>query len=156
MPLALAVRLLEERSGAHFEKKVVKALIDYLKMNIHLLGEIDTQNQVRESRHRRVPCRTSVSFRVDGRTVSGTSTDISLKGMYVAIEDDMEEGSPIEVTFTLPNNLSVKIQAKGRIAWVNNARKRLKPVFPSGVGVEFLDVEPAVDVLQSFVGSYAS
>jgi HD-GYP domain-containing protein (c-di-GMP phosphodiesterase class II) len=155
MPLTLAIRLLEERSGAHFEKKVVKALIKYLKMNTHLLEEIDAQKQVRESRHRRVPCRTSVSFRVNGRTVSGTSTDISLKGMYVAIDDDIEEGSPIELTFTLPDDCLVTIQAKGRIAWVNNGRKRRKPVFPSGVGVEFLAVEPTVDVLQSFVGGLA-
>ncbi|MGA7827594.1 MAG: HD domain-containing phosphohydrolase [Geobacteraceae bacterium] len=154
MPLALAIRLLEERSGAHFEKKVVKAFIRYLEVNTTIVEELAVQKLVREQRHRRVPCRTSVSFRVNGRTVSGTSTDISLRGMYVAIDDDIEEGSPIELTFTLPNSQSVKIQAKGRIAWVNNNRKRLKPLFPSGVGVEFLDIVPTDDMLQSFVGSY--
>jgi HD-GYP domain-containing protein (c-di-GMP phosphodiesterase class II) len=156
MPLPLAIRLLEERSGAHFEKKVVKAFIRYLETDANLLEQLAVQKQVREQRHRRVPCRTSVSFRVNGRTVSGTSTDISLRGMYVAIDDDIEEGCPIELTFSLPNSQSVKIQAKGRIAWVNNNRKRLKPLFPSGVGVEFLDVVPTDDMLQSFVGSYAS
>ena len=156
MPLALAFRLLEERSGAHFEKKVVKALIQYLERNTNLLEELEAQKLAREPRHRRVPCRTSVSFRVNGKTVSGTSTDISLRGMYVAIDDDIEEGSPIELSFSLPNSQSVKIQASGRIAWVNNGRKRLKPIFPSGVGVEFLDVMPTGDILQSFVGEFAS
>jgi len=156
MPLALAIRLLEERSGAHFEKKVVKALIQHLEKNTNLLEELAAQKHVRELRHRRVPCRTSVSFCVNGRTISGTSTDISLKGMYVAIDHDIEEGSPIELTFSLPNSQSIKIQAKGRIAWVNNGRKRQKPVFPSGVGVEFLDVVPTDGILQSFVGQYAS
>ncbi len=155
MPLALAIRLLEERSGAHFERKVVKAFIRHLEMNTNLLEEIAVQKHVREPRYRRVPCRTSVSFRVNGKTVSGTSTDISLRGMYVEIDDDIEEGSPIELFFSLPNSQSVKIQATGRIAWVNNNSKRLKPVFPSGVGVEFLHVVPTDDMLQSFVGEYA-
>jgi len=155
MPLALAIRLLEERSGAHFERKVVKAFIRHLEMNTNLLEEIDAQKHVREPRYRRVPCRTSVSFRVNGRTVSGTSTDISLKGMYVEIDDDIAEGSPIELVFSLPNSQSAKIQATGRIAWVNNNRKRLKPVFQSGVGVEFLHVVPTDDMLQAFVGEYA-
>jgi hypothetical protein len=156
MPLSQAIRLLEERSGAHFEKKVVKAFIQYLQKDTQLLEELNAQKQVREPRYRRVPCRTSVSFRVNGRTVSGTSTDISLKGMYVAVDDEFEEGSPIELTFTLPNNCSVTIQAKGRVAWVNNGRERSKPLFPIGVGVEFLDIVQRDDVLSSFVGEQAT
>lgn len=156
MPLALAIKLLEERSGAHFEKKVVKAFIRYLEQDSKLLEELGSQKQSRELRHRRVPCRTSVSFRINGRTVSGISTDISTKGMFVAIDDDFEEGSPIELTFSLPNSQSIKIQATGRVAWVNNNRRRLKPVFPTGVGVEFLDIVPTDEMLQSYVGNYAS
>ncbi|TLN03442.1 HD domain-containing protein [bacterium] len=156
MPLALAIKLLEERSGAHFEKKVVRAFIRYLEQDSKLLEELAAQKQVREVRHRRVPCRTSVSFRVNGKTVSGVSTDISTRGMFVAIDDDFEEGSPIELTFFLPNSQSVKIEAKGRVAWVNNNRRRLKPVFPTGVGVEFLDVVPTDEMLHSYVGAYAS
>ena len=156
MPLALAIKLLEERSGAHFEKKVVRAFIRYLEQDSKLLEELNAQKQVRELHHRRVPCRTSVSFRVNGRTVSGISTDISTRGMFVAIDDDFEEGSPIELTFSLPNSQSVKIQATGRVAWVNNNRRRLKPVFPTGVGVEFLDIVPTDEMLQSYVGAYAS
>ena len=78
-----------------------------------------------------------------------------MKGMYVAVDDDFEEGSPIELTFTLPNSCSVTIQAKGRVAWVNNGRERSKPLFPNGVGVEFLDIVPRDDVLSSFVGAQA-
>lgn len=156
MPLALAIKLLQERSGAHFEKKVVKAFIRYLERDSKLLDELNAQKQVRELRHRRVPCRTSVSFRVNGRIVSGVSTDISTRGMFVAIDDDFEEGSDLELTFSLPNSQSVKIQAKGRVAWVNNNRRRLKPVFPAGVGVEFLYVVPTDEMLQTFVGNYAS
>lgn len=156
MPIALAIKLLEERSGTHFERKVVKALIEYLNKNDYLLEEREAPRRTRLPRQHRIPCRTPVSFRVNGRTSSGTSTDISPRGMYVAIDNDLEEGIPVELTFTLPNSTPVTIQAKGRIAWVNNDRKPLKPVFPTGFGVEFLNIEPTDEVLQSFVGNYAN
>jgi hypothetical protein len=44
------------------------------------------------------------------------------------------------------------IRAKGRVAWVNSGKKRVKPVLPEGFGVEFLDVEPGRSVLRSFIG----
>lgn len=152
MPYALARKLLEERSGIHFERKVVNALLAFLEKNGHFQDEEPPVHpQVREGRFRRVPCRTPVSFRLNGRTMSGTSSDISLNGMYVAIDDDIEEGSPIELTFSLPENRSMTIEVRGRVAWVNNGKRRLKPVFPIGFGVEFLDVKPDGNLLQSLV-----
>lgn len=152
MPVAIARRLLEERSGTHFEKKVVNALLAFLEKSGEFpIEEMSAHPPARESGYRRVPCRTPVSFRLNGRTVSGTSSDISLKGMYVAIEGDIEEGSPVELSFTLPENCSLTIEAKGRVAWVNNGKRRLKPLFPVGCGVEFLDVKPANDLLQAFL-----
>lgn len=152
MPHAIARKLLEERRGIHFERKVVDALLSFLEKNGPSLDEEPAAHpQVREARYRRVPCRTQVSFRLNGRAMSGTSSDISQKGMYVAIEDEIEEGSPIELTFSLPENRSLTIEAKGRVAWVNTGKRRLKPMFPIGFGVEFLDVKPDGDLLKSLL-----
>jgi len=152
MPYTLARKLLEERSGVHFDRKVVNALLAFLEKNGQFPHE-ESQGSppVRESRFRRVPCRTPVSFCLNGRTMWGTSSDISLKGMYVAIDDDIEEGSPIELTFSLPQNRSLTIEVRGRVAWVNTGKRRLKPMFPIGFGVEFLDVKPDSDQLQSLL-----
>ncbi|TLN03119.1 hypothetical protein FDZ71_12715 [bacterium] len=69
----------------------------------------------------------------------------------MAVNDEIEEGSPIELTFSLPENRSLTIEVRGRVAWVNAGTRRLKPVFPIGFGVEFLEVKPDCDLLQSLV-----
>jgi HD-GYP domain-containing protein (c-di-GMP phosphodiesterase class II) len=154
MPFAVAKGLLQERSGTHFDRTVVVAFLSYLDKCGDMFAEKDAALvRVREQRSRRVPCRMPVSFRVNGKTASGTSTDISTKGIYVVGEDDIEEGSAIELSFSLPDSHTSKIRARGRVAWVNNGKKRVKPVFPAGFGVEFLDVEPGDAPLQSFVGA---
>ena len=154
MPFAVAKGLLRDRSGTHFDPKVVAAFLSYLEKRGEMFAEKDiAQVRGREQRFRRVPCRMPVSFRVNGKTVSGTSTDISTKGMYVAGEDDIAEGSVIELSFSLPDSRAMTIRAKGRVAWVNNGKKRVKPVLPEGFGVEFLDVEPGRSVIRSFVGA---
>lgn len=152
MPFMTAKRLLEERVGTHFEKKVVTAFFAYLEKNgATVLEEELPPLHAREPRFRRVPCRTPVSFRVNGRTASGTSADISTKGMYVEGEENISEGSLIELSFSLPGSGAMTIQVKGRVAWVNSGKRRLKPVFPTGFGVEFLDTDPVGGLLQSYV-----
>lgn len=156
MPFSQAKQLLEERSGTHFEKKVVTAFLTYLEKNGFKIEDDQRVAQAaRDARFRRVPCRMPVSLRVNGRTASATSTDISTKGMYVVLDDSMPEGSAVELTFSLPGTGSLSIKATGRVAWVNNGIKRTKPLFPNGFGVEFLDVQPARSLLQSFIGSFA-
>jgi HD-GYP domain-containing protein (c-di-GMP phosphodiesterase class II) len=153
MPLAVAKRLLKEKCGTHFDRKVVVAFFSYLEKSGEMLVEKDAALvSAREHRSRRVPCRMPVSFRVNGKAASGTGTDISTKGMYVAGEDDIEEGSAIELCFSLPDSRRLTIRAKGRVAWVNSGERRVKPVLPSGFGVEFLNVEPDRGSLRSFIG----
>lgn len=156
LPLSVARKLMEERRGIHFDGKVVDALLAFLEKSGELgADDIPGHQTVREHHCRRVPCRTPVSFRVNGITGLGTSSDISQKGIYVAVEEEIEEGSAVELSFVLPEQSSVTIRATGRVAWVNSGKRRLKPVFPVGFGVEFLKVEPAADLLGAFVGSRA-
>jgi len=157
MPFPVAVRLLEERSGTLFEKAVVSALLSHLEKKADFPPpEVSGKASAREVRSRRVPCRTSVSCRLNGRTVTGVSRDISTKGMYVAVADDVEQGSRIALTFSLPGDCPVKLQIEGRVAWVNSGRKRAKPVLPEGFGVEFLAPAPDGDLVRSYVGTYAA
>ncbi len=153
MPLVEAKRLLKEKSGAHFEKKVVNAFLSYLEKSGEMARKADLEGRRRDHRSRRVPCRMPVSIRVNGRTAAGTSSDISARGMYVAGGYDIEKGSAIELTFSLPDSRTVTLRAQGRVAWVNDGKMRKKPVLPSGFGVEFLHVEPTCAPLLAFVGS---
>jgi hypothetical protein len=69
------------------------------------------------------------------------------------LKKEVTEGSAIELSFLLPDSFSGVIYAKGRVAWVNNARERKKPLLPPGFGVEFLEINPAKDVIDTFIVS---
>ena len=104
----------------------------------------------------RAPFRTEVSLRFNGTVVSGTSVDVGHGGMFVASESYVTEGLPVELVIALPAH-SLPIQAKGRIAWVNSTSQPKKPGFPTGFGVEFLDLqETACELFPTFVDNYIS
>jgi HD-GYP domain-containing protein (c-di-GMP phosphodiesterase class II)/Tfp pilus assembly protein PilZ len=154
MPLQQAFALLIEKSGTHFEKKIVSAFIKYYKESkAPFLGESSLMLLHMDIRKKRVPCFIPVSLQINETIICATAIDISVNGMYVAIEDDVHEGSAMELSFKLPDSHSGVICVKGRVAWINNARDRKKPFLPAGFGVEFLEINPAIDAINTFVGS---
>ncbi len=159
MRLEDAFRLLREESGRHFEKRLVEALIRYyIKTYLHEPGQTDDPDDSDDNGERRgvrVPCRTSVFLRLDGRTTVATSEDISMKGIYVASDDPLSEGDPLELSIALPGNASSVVEAKGRVAWVNDRREPKKPAFPVGFGIELLEFQDAADkVFAAFMSRY--
>jgi len=154
MPLKQAFTLLEQKSGTHFEKKIITALIRYyIKAKAPLLEESSLTILHTDLRKKRVPCCIPVSLQINEKDVCANSTDISVNGMYVAVEKEVNEGSAIELSFLLPDSYSGVIYAKGRVAWVNNAREKKKSLLPPGFGVEFLEINPARDIINTFIVS---
>jgi uncharacterized protein (TIGR02266 family) len=150
MPVEIAFKLLREESGVHFEKRLVEAFILYFK-KIHGEQNPPTGDQ----RQLRVPMKTDISFRLNGAEVSGTSEDISVRGIYVATNDEVDEGVPVELSFTLPHHSrSELIEAKGRVVWVNDSKIRRKTSLPAGFGVEFLEIKSvASEAIKTFVNA---
>jgi uncharacterized protein (TIGR02266 family) len=93
-----------------------------------------------DRRDTRVPCRTKVKFRVFGVTLSGEAMNISANGIYVVADYDVEMGTVLELVFALPDETGAQIQTKGRVAWLNSVKGRLKQGLPSGFGVEFVAI----------------
>ena len=154
MPLNQAFELLKEKSGTHFEQKIVAAFIRYYikaKAPFHKDSYLTLIHK--DIRKKRVPCCIPVTLSINETAICANSSDISVNGMYVAIENEVHEGSAIELSFLLPDSYSGVICAKGRVAWVNSANERKKPYLPPGFGVEFLEINPAIDVFNSFIAS---
>ena len=156
MALEQAFAMLRQGSGSHFEGRMVEALVSYYsKTYLERRGGRFPLDG--ERRRTRVPCRAPVFFRVNGRTASATSEDISVSGIFVASDHDVREGAALELSIALPDNPSAAIvEAKGRVAWVNNKRARRKPEFPAGFGVELLEFREATgEIFKAFMSSYA-
>lgn len=105
-----------------------------------------------DRRDNRVPCQAKVRFRAFGVTLSGDVLDISTNGIYLAADYEVVAGTELELVFTLPDGSGAVIQAKGRVAWLNSARGRLKQGLPVGFGVEFVAItEESRAALERFV-----
>jgi hypothetical protein len=93
--------------------------------------------------------------KVNGNVTTGTSEDVSHKGMYIAVDKHLTSGAPVEVSIPFASTGVGLIEAKGRVVWVNSKSQPRKPDFPSGIGVEFLEFKEGTEELfRTFVNSY--
>jgi uncharacterized protein (TIGR02266 family) len=150
MDVNSALALLREGIGTHFDEEVVEGMIRYFTGTYH------AERRETGTRTRRIPCRTSVSYRVNGKTLSATSEDISEGGIYLVAPDDVRQGMRVALTIELPDQPS-RIKAGGRVAWVNNRSARKKPALPAGFGVELLEFWGGTEeVYRAFMNSHVS
>jgi len=70
------------------------------------------------------------------------SVNLSTGGVFIESEIILQEGEEITVKFNLPNSNAI-IVAKARVAWVNDPSALKKPSFPSGMGLQFIDLSLA-------------
>jgi len=72
---------------------------------------------------KRMSCSIPVSVYINGNLLSGTSVDINAKGIYIAVDFDVQEGSEVELSIAIPDNYTSFWNTKGRVAWVNSNKK---------------------------------
>lgn len=60
-----------------------------------------------------------VTLHVDGATFPGYTQDISARGLFVYVEAQLDEGREVELTFTMPSEItlaeSMRVRAHGRV-----------------------------------------
>jgi hypothetical protein len=157
MPLDVALQLLQDGIGKHFEKKIVAAFISYLKKTGMVFREESLRKLIFMDRApKRMPCNFPVTFQANGTLLSGTVLDINVKGIFIAADSDLQEGTEIELSLAFSDGYSTACNAKGRIAWVNKGKERRKPAMPVGFGVEFTETNIAEQSMQTLVESIAS
>lgn len=90
-----------------------------------------------DRREERVPCQMTVDFRLDGRDYQGLGHDLSPHGIYIQYREPVPLDANIYLSFLLPTISSRPVEARGRIAWVNQGFPRTNLALPQGFGVEF-------------------
>ncbi len=155
-PMAIeeAFQALFDEGGRSFDKRIVSAFLSYYsKANHYEPLNADELECFAERRRARVSARLPVSFSLNGTIYTSNSVDISMRGVFVASDEEVSEGHPLELSITIPD-ISTVIEAKGRIAWVNSGQVK-KTSISSGFGVEFLEYKDMAErFLEAFLGRY--
>ncbi len=148
----IAVQLLRNEAGQHFDPKIVEAFIRYFSTD-----KTNEQYPGIARRQARVPCEMDVALRVNNQTLSGQSADISNLGIYVSANQRAHEitaGTQVEITFSLPHPAAEPIRVHGRVAWVNRPHRPTKCTYPHGFGIEFTRIRKTDrKVVSEFVSS---
>lgn len=138
MSVETALTLLRDGSGTHFEPSIVGALINYVTQSkVFVLEENDEKTKFFH-RHVRVPYRSHVSCKAEKRTIAGSSANLSMGGLFVVADEQVDKGDMIDVVFSLPKSPDWLIKARGQVAWVN-PKNKISPL-PVGFGVRFVDL----------------
>lgn len=140
MPLDEAIKIMREEIGKHFDRRIVDAFLSYYaKTYLQVPREEDvTPSAVERRKKARVQKCVPVYFRMNGKTRVASSVDLSMGGIFIATDEDVQEGSTVELSISFANN-SPKIEASGRVAWVNSRSSIKKTTLPEGFGVELLE-----------------
>jgi CheY-like chemotaxis protein/Tfp pilus assembly protein PilZ len=86
----------------------------------------------------------------DGQRNCGFTVDVSTKGLFVETDHKVSVNSIVNLNFTLPAS-DVEVNCRARVSWVNRKDSSLKPVFPAGLGLEFVDLS---EEYSSYISEY--
>jgi CheY-like chemotaxis protein len=105
-----------------------------------------------ERRDKRAPCQMTIDFSINGKEFRGRGVDISLNGFYVEFRDEIPPNSRIRASFLMPTVSAEKIEASGRITWINQGFPRQNLVLPQGFGVEIQSIDMgSVEIIRRYL-----
>lgn len=93
-----------------------------------------------DRREPRRHCRIPVDFTCRGRRQQGHCIDVSSGGMFLDCQPTAQKGERLLLKFLLPDDRSTPVELHGRIAWANTGEEVIKPDYPLGYGIEFIDI----------------
>ena len=117
--------------------------------NLHI-GDIErsmmtlekTENAIKKSFMERIVFETRVQYTPLPEIVfSGLSSDLSVGGLYLRTKPILDVKDTFVLSFALTfQGQEVSISCNARVAWTNFEKNRRKNDYPSGVGLQFLDL----------------
>jgi len=103
-----------------------------------------------EREHQRMPYAVQVEFRTPSSFLITYSVNLSRGGLFLETDQQVPEGSPIELQLAIPN--VGQIDVAGMVMW---RRPPDSPDGPPGLGIEFQDVAPQLGaVIDRLVSSF--
>ena len=98
----------------------------------------------------RVPIQLLVDYKADGHYLFDFCRDLGTGGVFIETESPQPTGSPIELTFTIPDSKET-LKAKGTVIWVQG-KVPSRPDLHPGMGVQFAEFNGEQrQILEEFV-----
>lgn len=105
----------------------------FLEVGHRLLVSIDRREPRRH-------CDIPVFFEWRGTERHGLCVDISSGGMFLKIDPAASKGDLLPLRLRLPDQDRTVVALTGRVAWVNMQNDLIKPGYPVGYGLEFINI----------------
>lgn len=97
----------------------------------------------------RVRLESAISFESDDNFYTGFSVDVSEGGIFITTVNMLPVGTPVDLMLKLPDGFNADVH--GVVRWLREWNE-LSPNVSAGMGVQFVNMEPAVtEHLQKFV-----
>ncbi len=92
----------------------------------------------------------------DGK-LSDLSRDLSEGGLYLKTRYPLDTDATLTLSFSIPKRgQEISITCEARVAWTNLETNRLKAEYPSGAGLQFLDLpREGSAALSTFINAYS-
>ncbi len=94
-------------------------------------------------REPRRTCLFPIEFIDGGKSLAGKCLDISTGGIFIDTPEKPPVGRIVELRFNLPGQAEGAVACKGVVAWHNERPNPMKPNYPLGFGVSFVDLPSA-------------
>lgn len=95
-------------------------------------------------REHRQPSFFPVTILSDGEEFAGKCLDLSGGGMFVESQADLSPDTAIELSFKLPGGSGTQLRCNAMISWLNRKPNPMKPHYPHGLGIMFVELPEAV------------
>ena len=95
-------------------------------------------------REHRQPSFFTLSFWLNEEEFKGKCLDISGGGIFIETQDEIAVGERLKLEFKLPDNQNTQVSCVGEVMWLNRKPNPMKPHYPNGLGVKFVELSPLV------------
>lgn len=76
------------------------------------------------------------------KLLTGYSIDLSTGGVFLIVTCPFNVDDIVKIKLYVLGEREKAISCDARVAWINRVDKELKPEYPTGVGLQFVDLTP--------------
>lgn len=102
-------------------------------------------NEGTPERRSSVRLRAEIRFSYDNyqsKLLTGYSVDLCARGVFLITTCPFDVDDIVNLKFSIPGQVEKVVSCDARVAWINQEDKWLKPEYPTGIGLQFVNLAP--------------